>query len=564
MTAKKKPTPHKAHTLIRNAVNHRLVRMKRKLQGYSRRDYLIAFIMLAVPFLVLGPVLFQRGYILQYDMVFSPYVHLNLEAIRNGIGLYQGLPVTVLIKLTSFVLPMDIVQKLLLYGIFFLGMFSMYRGLPIQSATARLTAGLMYVVNPFTYDRLMAGHWRVLLAYSLTPLVLKAFLDLYTNPSRRRLLIAGLLWTLIAVINAHHLLIIGVLFICLAVFFVRNLRGLWFALGTIAFTFLLNTWWLIPALQIPNHTHDFGLDHLYAFRTTLDMTHGIWFNMLTLQGFWFTDWQSIKDLMRFWPLLAFLWLTPPIIGIAGFSTYARKHRRLIFGLLLACASALLFAAGPHPSVWQINAWLFENIPGFSGMREPQKFLSLLALTYAVATAFGIDMLIRKGFKKVATFVTVLAVATTLLISLPMLWGANGQLHTVHYPESWYQFRSVLDADEDNSKVVVLPWELYTYDTFVDTLIANPARSFYGDQVIQSQRMNIIGVEDSEPPRLRVITDAVNNRDSQKLQAAMQTLNARYVMITDIQANPEYDWLTQNNDFISVIHDEYVLVLKLDK
>jgi hypothetical protein len=564
MKAKQQLASKERFVLVRRTRDRLVTCLKRRLKSYSRSDYLVALIIAAVPLLILGPLLFQRGYVIQYDMVFSPFVHLNLEAVRSGVGLYQGLPVTALFKLTSYVLPMDIVQKLLLYGIFFTGMLSMYRALPIRSVIARLIAGLMYVINPFTYDRLMAGHWRVLLAYSLTPLALRAFLNLYTSPSRRRLLIAGLLWTLLAVINAHHLLIIGVLFGCLGLFFVRTWRGVWYALGTILLVVLLNIWWLIPATNVPNHAYDFGLDHLYAFRTAVDRTHGIWFNMLSLQGFWFTEWRSIKDIAGIWPLLAIAWLVPVIVGLAGLSTYTRHHRRLIFGLLLASAAALVFAAGPHPSVWQLNTWVFENLPGFSGMREPHKFLALLALTYAVAAAFGIDMLVRRGANKAANTVAGLAVVATLLMGLPMLWGASGQIQTTHYPASWYQFRSILHADDDTTKAIVLPWELYTYDTFVNTLVANPARSFYGDRVIQSQRMNLAEVTDVESAAHVALSEAQAGEDVDALRSAMRSLGARYIIITShSRAQEDYVWLLEHPATTTVIDDDQLLAITID-
>lgn len=538
--------------------------IQKKLKSCSRRNYVIALIMMSLPLLVLGPVLFQRGYLIQYDMVFSPYVHLNLEAIRDGAGLYQGLPMIALLKFISFVFPMDIVQNLLLYSIFFLGFLSIYRGIPVRSAPARLLAGLMYMVNPFTYDRLMAGHWRILLAYSLTPFVLRSFLRIYTSPSGRQLLRTGLLLTLVIAISAHHLLILGLLFLCLAPFFIRTMRELWYSLGLIGLTGLLNTWWIIPTLYMPNYTNSFNLDHFYAFRTALDMAHGIWFNMLTLQGFWFTDWRSIKDFTSLWPLLALLWLTIPIAGIAGIFTYVQKYRRLIFGLLLAGAASLFFAAGPHPSVWQINVWLFENMPGFSGMREPQKFLSLLALAYSVLAAFGMDMLFSKLSRKAAAVVASAAIIVLLLIGSPLLWGAQGSMDPVDYPDSWHEFNEILRSDKDRPKAIVLPWELYTYNTFAEKLVANPARSFYGDQVIQSQRMNIPGVYDVEPPELKAVNHAVRNSNVMQLKSAMDTLNARYILITDVQPRPEYNWLIQGNAFKAVVDSQELMVLKIDK
>ena len=117
------------------------------------------------PLVVLGPLL-SRGYVLTYDMVFSPHAHIALQSIREGRGLYSALPMQTLTLLLNQLLPGDVIQKLYLYAIFFAAIYTMYRCLPLASRSARLTAGLMYALNPFTYDRLMAGHWLFLLAPS--------------------------------------------------------------------------------------------------------------------------------------------------------------------------------------------------------------------------------------------------------------------------------------------------------------------------------------------------------------------------------------------------------------
>lgn len=537
------------------------------LAAAQRNEYISRYwpvaVMVLPAMLILLPLL-GRGYLLHYDMVFSPRIHFNIEALREGGGLYNSLPVTAALKLMSLVMPMDIVQKLILFTIFFLCMYCLYVSVPVRSRSARLLGGLMYTLNPFTYDRFMAGHWKLLLAYALTPLVMRAMYDLFVELRRKHLALVAVWWSLAVIINAHHLVILGLLFFCLGLVYVRSRRSLLYAMATIAGVLLLNSWWLIPGLIAPNLTQTFGLEQMYAFATRVDLTHGIWFNMLSLQGFWHGGWRSLKELYDWWPLLVMIWLAPVFTGLGGVRTYARNHGRLIAGLMLASLVSLVLAAGPYPAVSGLNSWIFTNVPGMSGMREAQKFLALLALSYAVLASYGLDLLLRKRYKRTVIVLGAVTMLVTLLLARPMLWGASGQLRPMQYPASWYQFDERLRNDGSNSRVVVLPWELYVDKTFTGTLVANPAQAFYGDRVIQSQRMNLIGVEDTDLPRYRGLGESVAQKDTESLQAVMYRIGARYVMVTEGHRQGEYAWLTNQPGTTVVINDHHLLVIRIDK
>lgn len=553
----------KIHALIKqhNASKYPAVLRQHILR---KRNWPI-FICALIPLAILAPLL-GRGYILQYDMVFTPYVHIDLDSIREGIGLYQSLPVRTLLKLASFILPMDIVQKILLFSIFFLSSYGMYRSVPRTAPSARLIAGLLYAINPFTYDRLMAGHWLFLMAYALTPLAVRSFYVLLTEPRRRQLVIALSLWALIVLINAHHLVILGLLFVCMAIFIVRSVRQLLYVFGLLTAVLLINLWWLIPALTVPNFTNAFNLNHLYAFASKADPAYGIWFNLLSLQGFWYTSWQSIKDIFTFWPLLIAVWLLPAFIGLGGMRTCSAGHRRLLYGLLLASVLAIILAAGPHPSVWAVNSWIFNNVPGFSGMRESQKFLALLAVTYAFLTAYGLDTLLRSAHKKIAVTALGISTAAILAAGFPLLWAANGQMRLEHYPASWHHFYRILENDREAARAIVLPWELYVEETFVDRLVANPAKAFYGERVVQSQRTGLPGVDMDEagPRGHQLVYTAITRKDFAALRQAMAAVNASYIMLTETRRPGEYDWLINRPDIHVVIQDPQLMVIRLTK
>lgn len=517
------------------------------------------FLMLLLPVVVLGPAL-GRGYILRYDMVFSPHVHLGIDTIGEGVGLYQYVPLMAVLKVLSFGLPMDIVQKLILFAIFFLAAYTMYRSVPVKSTVARLVAGSMYAINPFTYDRLMAGHWRFLLAYSITPLVVKGFYALFTKPCRSNFVYAAAWWMAAVLLNVHHIMILGLVFVCFAIFFVRDKRTALYTVGLVLAMGLLNLWWIIPAYTTNNVTHSFDLAQFYAFATQSDMAYGIWFNMISLQGFWFSDWQSIKDASSLWPLVVFGWLVLVFVGVGGWSAYKRNHQKLLAGLALASVVAFVFASGPYPAFSSMNTWLYTHVPGLSAMREPQKFLAIVALMYAFAAAKGLDVLLQRRLVKSAASVGVVFILSTIVLMQPMFWACAGQLKPIDYPSSWHNFYEYLQQHKDTGKVIVLPWDLYTDSTFTDTLVANPAQAFYGGRVIQSKNMNISTVKDEQSSQHIAIDQAIQSKDAKQILRTMQSVDANYIMITEISKKSEYDWMLSTPDLYVLMSNPQAIII----
>src|SRR5215204_244727 len=89
-----------------------------------------------VPLAVLAPLL-GRGFVLSYDMVFVPRQDLKPGAIGLGAGL----------------------------------------ALPADRPLGRCVAAVAYAWNPYVAERLVQGHWALLVGYAALPWVLRAATD---------------------------------------------------------------------------------------------------------------------------------------------------------------------------------------------------------------------------------------------------------------------------------------------------------------------------------------------------------------------------------------------------
>jgi hypothetical protein len=71
----------------------------------------------ALALLALAPLL-VRGYVLTYDMVFVPRLALSSGLLGLDTAVARAVPAELLVALASRVVPADLVQKLVLAGVF--------------------------------------------------------------------------------------------------------------------------------------------------------------------------------------------------------------------------------------------------------------------------------------------------------------------------------------------------------------------------------------------------------------------------------------------------------------
>src|SRR5262249_12431670 len=130
----------------------------------------------------------------------------------------------------------------------------------------------------------------------------------------------------------------------------------------------------------------------------------------------------------------------------------------------------------------IISQLSHILPIVGGYREPEKFVALLALTYAMFTGAGVMAIVKKldqheGQLSAAALGGLLVLP--FVITPTIICGANGKLRPRDYPADWFAADSQLRNDPKAKKVLFLPWHQYINFGFSDRIIANPAPKFLG-------------------------------------------------------------------------------------
>jgi hypothetical protein len=456
------------------------------------------------------------GYVIALDMFFTPHIALDL----SNKGFYNDLPLRLVPWFMNLFMTGWIVQKLLLIAMFFFLAFLAVRFLSVpKERGANYWAALFFSLNPFVYERFLAGQWTVVFAYACLPPLIHHLLGFFEASSYRRLCWI-LFWVLLIGVFSLHFLVIAVLTVA-ACFLVRfvvlikkkgELVGLMKFAGIFAALFLaVSSYWLVPYFldRQSSVLNVFNSTNQAAFRTAGANGAQTAFNVLTLYGFWIEegDWNgfflSPRDHVIFWSAVLVALAAIIIFGIRR--TFKEKRGEVIFFALLALA-AFVFSCGLGEGVFKgVNAWLFDHIGFWRGFRDTQKWSGLLALAYAYFGGWGYwhvscgilrlgsgqEWRIGTATKKI---IIALIFCIPVLYTYTMVGGFARQLKPVWYPQSWYQVKEKLDADQSGGRVLFLPWHQYMSLYFNQNIVStNPAKGFFGSRIVAGDNIEVGGV-----------------------------------------------------------------------
>ncbi|HEX9804693.1 MAG TPA: hypothetical protein VGA67_03355 [Candidatus Dojkabacteria bacterium] len=492
----------------------------------TKYNFVIYFFALAI--LILGRLL-RGGYILTFDMVFAPGMHPAKEPGLFTIHEY-------LISFFAQIIPADILQKIILLIIFTTigsGMFLLSKKL-FKNTFVGLISGTIYLLNPFVYERFLAGNWQFLVGYAMLPIFIYFLIDFYYKDySNKIFLIILAIWGFASVMSQHHFLLFGVVFASAT--FLKLVKEIYIKkelhkLSKTAVFSLFISLLFIAALYIYSKNLEFAENQLLFFAASTNRDFGVVENLLYLSGFWAQP--SLFD--HFFEnsiLLKLLWtafLLCAIMG-AGFVMFKnlipffRKVNKNIFDgfpklklnkeynsiLILILLIGILgygLSLGLNGTVGKIYSFFFTDIPLLRGMREPQKFLSLFALSYSILIGFffvslkNFFVMIEKEFKFKEKNRIILNRSLGILIliiflagGIPLLNAANSQLSITTYPDSFIEFNEILE-NSDDPKILILPWNAYFDFNWNERRIVDPSPIYFDAEVISQNPKDIIGME----------------------------------------------------------------------
>lgn len=288
---------------------------------------------------------------------------------------------------------------------------------------------LVITVNTYSLLIIGGGQMGVALAYSIAPLVLASFIQLFETPSSKRYnfklsIIAGLVLALQAMFDAR---IAYVTMIAIGLYFIINLltslrvNGFKQIIFKVLFGFiisvliaaLLHFFWLLPLFLIgqnpiaqlgPAYNSSAAVKFLsFAdFSHTLSFLHPNWPENIFGKIYFLQPEFILLPILTYSSLL-FIRNSKLNLPTGGQNSKLEfkiqkfknnlaieqsNNKTIIFFALLGLVGTFL-AKGANPPFGEIYIWLFKHFPGFMMFRDPTKWYTLIAISYSVLVPLSV-------------------------------------------------------------------------------------------------------------------------------------------------------------------------------
>ncbi|WAC94545.1 hypothetical protein [Mycobacterium sp. Aquia_213] len=406
---------------------------------------------LALALLVVAPVL-RPGYLLLRDAVSTPRSYLSDTAL----GLTappRATPQDFAVALASHLIDGGVVVKVLLVlGVWLAGWGAarlVAAALPCAGTPGQFVAITLAIWNPYVAERLLQGHWSLLVGYGCLPWVATTVVRLRTGEAG---FFALVFWIALAGLTPTGLMLAAtVALVCVAAPGTGRPRWLC-AAAALGAALVAALPWLVAAatgssLSTPKAASTLGV---LAFAPRAEPGLGTLASLASLGGIWNGEAVPSSRATLFAVISALV-----LLGVvaAGLPTVLRRPASVPL-LALAAVSVVtpaVLATGPG---LHVLAAVVDAAPGLGVLRDGQKWVALAVPGYALAGA-GAVVTLRRWLPPPADFAMALVGCLALIAVLPDLaWGVGGKVAPRHYPPGWAAVAAAINRAP--APVAVLP------------------------------------------------------------------------------------------------------------
>jgi hypothetical protein len=321
----------------------------------------------------------------------------------------------------------------------------------------------------------------------------------------------------------------------------------------------LNLYWLVPVLTSNNSILN-SLSHadMTAFAPIASSRFGVIFDVASMHGFWRDGYFYTANILPFWWIL---FLGIAALALIGFFSKIRDplYKWLVIALGFSGIISLYLAIGASSIVTSpIFTWLWDHFTIFRGLRDSQKFVSILCLVYAYLGSLGllaILEIVKSHFVKIRNMGLTLVLVCVLLLP-PIysidIFNLHGQLGVTAYPKEWQDINSYLNSDTADFNVLFLPWHQYmtfTWNPDLDKKLRNPAPLYFdkptagGDNIEKGD----IQTESSNPISKFIEYVLSKGNDVTNLGELLAPLNIKYIVVVNEADYQNYSYLYKQTD-----------------
>lgn len=406
---------------------------------------------LALALLVVAPLL-GPGYLLLRDAVSTPRSYLSDSALGLTAA-PRATPQDFAVALATHVVDGGILVKaLLVLGLWLAGWGGgrlVATALPEAGGAGELVAITLAIWNPYVAERLLQGHWSLLVGYGCLPWVAATMLELRSAGGGWARVWALAFWIALAGLTPTGLLLAAtVALVCVLVPGAGRPRWSCAALTVFIAMVGASPWLSAAALgsSLTSHTAANTLG-VTAFAPRAEPGLGTLASLASLGGIWNGAAVPGSRTTLFAVVSAAVLLAVVAVGLP---TALRRPSAVPLLVLAAVAVVVPAALATGPGLHVLRA-VVDALPGLGVLRDGQKWVALAMPGYALAGG-GAVVTLRDRLRPAATAALC---CVALILALPDLaWGAWGKVSPVRYPPGWAPVAAAINAAPGT--VAVLP------------------------------------------------------------------------------------------------------------
>lgn len=358
------------------------------------------------------------------------------------------------------------------------------RCLPTAGRTGGAAAAMISIWNPFVAERLLQGHWSLLVSYAALGWVACAVTDIAANRRGWPALVAATAlagFTPTGSIAATIMLLVAVGPLVAA----RRLTTLG-AMGAIAIVGALP--WLTATIAAQPAVGG-GTDGFVVFGARAEPWLGTPATLAGLGGIWNAEAVPASRSMGWAAVATAAFLLVVAFGATRWWRHRRDTDPTVAGwAVLALLTVVMISVVSITPIAQDLSSLSASVGGLGLFRDGQKFVMLAVPFVAIAAAAATTALrvwVPAGFAFGAA-------ALLIVAPLPDLaWGVGGTIRPVTYPADWAAVARIIP--DDTGSVAVWPPGVVRRYGFADGPSLNPLSRMVRAPVVTSGELTVDGV-----------------------------------------------------------------------
>jgi hypothetical protein len=407
---------------------------------------------LALALLVVAPLL-GPGYLLLRDAVSTPRSYLSDSAL-GLMSAPRATPQDFAVAVASHCIDGGVVVKaLLVVGLWLAGWGAarlVAMVLPESGTAGQFVAITLAIWNPYVGERLLQGHWSLVLGYGCLPWVATTMLGLRSSDRPGWAPFFGLaFWIALAGLTPTGLMLAAtVALVCVAAPGAGRPRWLCAAAASGDAVVAALPWLTASVLGSSSADHVWTqAPDVATFAARAEPGLGTLGSLASLGGIWNGEAVPSSRATLFAVVSAVVLLA---VVATGLPSLARRRAAMPLMVLAAVSVLVPAALATGPGLTALHT-VVDAAPGLGVVRDGQKWVALAMPGYALAGA-GAVLTLRRWLRPA---VTALACCAALVLSLPdIAWGLWGKVEPVQYPADWTTVAAMInDAPGD---VAVLP------------------------------------------------------------------------------------------------------------